>query len=264
MSDAIIGCCSPCPTPTPVNIPGTPGSAGAPGASGANGINAFTITTSNFTVPAIGNTVTIAVGVSSWAVVGENVFIFGPSNWNVTAIPTASSLTVKFLGYTGDVAPTTVIGAGAGVTPSGLIGTSQTLLPAITSYVVGGSQALTTSSLQLLTTNITLPTLGSYLIFGRLRLDLVGATFAANQTVTVKLREVTNGPADLANTTVGTGTGTPTTQNATLAIIAFPQVIYTAAVNDKIEIFGTVSVAPTGNVNGLQAIEASLVAIKLF
>jgi hypothetical protein len=264
MSDSIVGCCTPaCPTPITVNIPGTPGAAGAAGTAGLNGINSYTITTSNFTVPpAIGNTVTIEVGVSSWAVVGQNVFIAGPSNWTVTAIPTAASLTVRFLGYVGDVAPNTPIGAGAGVSPSGLIGTSQTLLPAITSYVTGGSQALTNSSVQLLTTNVTLTTIGSYLLMARLRLDFVGATFAANQTVTIKLREVTNGPADLANTTVGLGTGTPTTVSSTMAAVSFPPVIYAAAANDKIEIFGVVSVAP--GAGSLQAIEGSIVAIKLF
>jgi len=261
MSDSVIGCCTPCPQPTLVNVPGIAGAKGNDGANGTNGINAFTITTSDFTVPAIGNTVTIAVGISSWAVIGENVFIFGPSNWQVTAIPTVTSLTVKFLGYTGDVAPTTVIGAGAGVTPSGLQGTNQSLLPAISSYVVGGSQALTNSSVQLLTNSVTLAQ-GSYLLIAKLRIDFVGTTFAGNQTITVKLREVTNGPADLANTTIALATGTPTTITQTFADFPFPAVVYSAAANDKIEIFGTVSAAPgAGSVN---VVEASILAIKLF
>lgn len=261
MSDSVIGCCTPCPQPTLVNVPGIAGANGTAGTPGTNGINAFTLTTSNFTVPSIGNTVTVNVGVSSWAVVGQNVFISGPSNWQVTAVPTASSITVKFLGYTGDVVPTTVIGAGAGVTPSGLQGTNQTLLPAVSSYVTGGSQALTNSSVQLLTNSVTL-TQGSWLLIARLRIDYVGTTFAGNQTITIKLREVTNGPADVANTIVSLATGTPTTITQTFAATTFPAVVYSAAANDKIEIFGTVSAAPgAGSVN---AVEGSILAVKLF
>ncbi len=121
--------CTPCcATPQVTNIPGPEGSAGS---DGSNGISAFTLTTADFVVPAVNSTVTVLVGSSLWAVIGMIVIAGqgagaalagpGPSTFLVTAIPGLSSLTLKYLGYSGDVAPTggNTISAGAVITANG-------------------------------------------------------------------------------------------------------------------------------------------------
>ena len=116
-------CCNPCSVTPPVNIPGPPGADGGAGTPGTDGINAFTIVAApGFTVPAVGANVAVPVANNSWMSIGQNVFIEGPANFQVVSKTGTTSATLKFLGYTGDVAPATVIGAGAEVSPSGLQG----------------------------------------------------------------------------------------------------------------------------------------------
>ena len=115
-----VPCCS---TPQVTNVPGVEGPAGT---NGANGINAFTtLTGGGLTVPAVGSTVTATVANSQWCVVGQNVIAAGPANFLVTAVPSAVSVTLEFLGYPGDVAPTTVIAAGVELAPAGQRGGSS-------------------------------------------------------------------------------------------------------------------------------------------
>lgn len=118
---SINDCCSPCSTVVPpVQVPGIPG---ADGADGAPGLNAFTTVTdvAGFVVPDIGNTVGINVLSSLWMVVGMIVVVgtgvggavTGPATFQVTAMPTPTTATLRFLGYGGDVAPGTTIANGA-------------------------------------------------------------------------------------------------------------------------------------------------------
>lgn len=95
--------------------------------NGTNGTNAFTITTADFTVPAIGANVSIPdgfvhVGDNSWAGVGQTVFISDGTDWGsfqIMSKPDTISFVAKFLGHTGDATPGAVIGAGASVSPGG-------------------------------------------------------------------------------------------------------------------------------------------------
>lgn len=109
-------------------IPGPTGTAGADGTDGAAGSNAFTTTTAGFVMPAEAGSVTIAVSDSSWASVGQVVYINGAGHFEVTAAPTSTQLTIKNLEvtasseYTGNVAPATAVGSGAKVSPAGLQG----------------------------------------------------------------------------------------------------------------------------------------------
>lgn len=112
------GCCSTVP---PVQIPGAEGEPGI-GTNGTNGINAYTVTLSDFVIPAINSNVTIGVGTSLARVVGEIVFVGDGTNeghFQVASIPGDNSLELKFLGYNGDSAPGVTVAAGAGLTPSG-------------------------------------------------------------------------------------------------------------------------------------------------
>lgn len=119
--------CAPscCTTLQTVNVPGNPGN------NGTNGVSAFTVTTSDVVVPAIGASVNIPVGNSSWMVIGMIVIVGegpstiaapGPATFEVTAIPSNASFTGKFLSYPGDVVTGSVIGTnvntgGANVSP---------------------------------------------------------------------------------------------------------------------------------------------------
>lgn len=256
-------CCEPCSFTPPTQVPGAPGDDGAPGAAGANGINAFTFTTAGFVIPTVGANVTVSVVDSSWMAVGQNVFVAGPANFSVASKPNATSVILTFLGYKGDEAVGSTISAGAQVSPAGVQGPDHTMLPTVSSYVLGGSQSLTDSSVQLLTNSATLA-VGTYLLLATVRLDFANATIGSSRTITLKLREVTNGPADVANAIAHLETGTPTAANNTLAVVPMPPVQYTAAANDKIEIFGMIDTAGSGDVGDVDVIEASILAIKLF
>jgi hypothetical protein len=63
------------------------------------------------------------VGVASWMVVGQEVFIGETStkfaHFRVTAIPSSTSVQLDWLDYNGDAVGTTVLASGSGVSPSG-------------------------------------------------------------------------------------------------------------------------------------------------
>lgn len=250
-------CCNPCPTSETVNIPGPEGADGAPGAAG---INAYTITTADFDVPNVGDSVTVQVGNSSWAVVGQNVFVAGAGIFEVTAKPGSGSMTLEYLNYAQNTHSGETVSAGAGVSPAGTQPT-VTLLPALSSYQVGGSQVLTDSSSQLLGASITLAA-KTYLLLATFRLDYEVATFSSLEEIALKLRETTNGPADIANAVVNLQTPVVTAKTGTFIEGAFPPVTYAAADGDTIQMFG--SIADTPYSGSMQAVELSIVAIPIF
>lgn len=121
-----------------ISLPAEVSPTGQPGL----GRNAFAITTSNFTVPSVGSTVTVPVDDSGAFVVGEYVITDGPANFVVTAIGGSTSLTIKFLGNVGDVSPGATINSGSVIAPTGISGenafttlTAQLTIPAIGSTV---------------------------------------------------------------------------------------------------------------------------------
>lgn len=254
-------CCAPCPTVQTVNVPGAPGADGQAGNDGADGINSFTTSTANFVVPNVGDQVTVLVADSSWMTTGQPVFVEGAGAFQVVSKPGTSSVVLEYLDYAGNTHTGETIATGAQISPSGTQ-PDVTLLPAINDYHVAGSQALTNSSVALLSTTVTLTTPGTYLLTASARLDFDNATTVANQTVTLKLRETNNGPADVADAVRGIATGVVTTQTHTLAATDLPQVTYTAAAGDVIELFGLIDSVPyIGDVN---VVETSILAIRLF
>lgn len=252
-----IQCCNPCPTSETVNIPGPEG---ADGADGTPGVNAFTITTADFAVPNIGSSVTISVGNSTWATVGQNVFIAGAGIFQITAKAGPSSMTVNYLNYNGNTHAGETVTAGAQVSPGGTQA-GATLLPAITFYAVGGSQALSTSFAQMLASQVTLAA-KTYLLLATYRIDYDIATFASPEGISLKLRETTNGPADIANALVGLETPVTTTKTGTFIQGAFPPVTYAAAAGDTIQMFASIENTPYAG--SLNFVELSIVAIPLF
>ena len=115
-------CCSSCESPLVENVPGPQGPAGANGTNGTNGSNAFTTTTAQFTQPAVSSSVSVSVVDSTWAAVGQIVYIATGGYYQVSAVPTSVSLTLTNLGYTGNAAPTTVITSAQKVSPGGTKG----------------------------------------------------------------------------------------------------------------------------------------------
>ena len=129
-------CCNTCDETQTVNVPGSAGN------------NAYTTTTANFTVPAIGSTVTISVGSTAWMAVGQKVFAsdgtdFG--NFEVQSIGGSTSFVGKFKGYVDDAAPGAVVGSGAAVVPSGSVASSisTTALKAANATILSGISAIT-------------------------------------------------------------------------------------------------------------------------
>lgn len=261
-----VGCCTPgCTTEIPaVNIPGSAGPAGPAGADGSDGINAFTFTTSNFIVPPIGSNVTVPVAENSWMVVGQPLSLPGPAHFEVVSLSGTTSVTLQFLGYSGDVSPGSTITTGSKVSPSGTQ-PDFSLLPAQSFYAVGGSQALTASNAQLLSAMVTLPSNGDYLISASVRLDFDEATTMTNKTVFLKLRETTNGPADVSNAVRELATGIVTADNSTFSIATIPNVVYSGSAGDTIQLQGSLSATLTDPYESgdVIAVEATIQALPI-
>ena len=90
--------------------------------SGGDGFSSYGITTANFALPAAQGTVTPAVRSSAMFVGGEFVIASDGTNignFQVTAVPTATSVTLKWLDQTGDSVTGTTILSGAKIVPVG-------------------------------------------------------------------------------------------------------------------------------------------------
>lgn len=251
-------CCNPCTTVQTVNIPGPEGGAGTNGLNGADGINAYTITTANFDVPALGVNVTVEVVNSSWMVAGQPVFIAGAGFFTVVSKPTTTSAILTYSNVPANTSTGTTINAGAGVSPSG---NALTVLPALTNYNVAGSQALTVTPAQILAAQVTLA-IGNYLLLCTARFDLDVATFPANQVLTVKVRRTNNTPGDIPSAVASFQIPVSTLQSHTLGVIPLPAVTYTAGAGDILQLFADVDGLPYSG--SVIAVETSMLAIQLF
>lgn len=126
-------CCDPCEEPVLVQVPGTPGAAGAAGAAGADGVNAYTTTTAAFTMPAEGANVSVSVLNTSWAVLGQMLYVGTAGNMEVASITNANTVVLKNVEntasgtYAPNAAPGTNIPASSKVSPGGIQGPSGSL-----------------------------------------------------------------------------------------------------------------------------------------
>jgi len=161
-----------------------------------------------------------------------------------------------------------------GTTPEGTVTAEAFLLEdgsdknhSLSVYAAGTAYALTATS-ALLDFGTTDPTLvlnkaGTYLLFGRVRVDYAAATFAASRAVTLKLRRTNNTAADISNSAAVLDTDIITTKTYTFGVFSLPPVLYTTALlTDSISIFGDVAVVPSAG--ALNAGAASIVAIRLY
>lgn len=119
-----LSCCNSCGT---VEVTQVPGTEGTPGIDGTDGVNAFSIIAIQFTIPTIGNNVTVDVDSSVWMVIGQvviagagyaNPAAGGPAHFTVISIPTADSVELQALGSVGDAVNPDTIDADGTISPS--------------------------------------------------------------------------------------------------------------------------------------------------
>lgn len=136
---------------------------------------------------------------------------------------------------------------------------------ATSAYGSGAAYTLTTTPALLAfgTTSptITIPATGTYLLLSGARIDAVAATFAANQTVTMKLRRTAAVAGDIANATASYEFDIITTKSYTGFRGMLPPVTFAATNADTIQLWGSVSVAP--GAGSVQAVEAWLMALPI-
>jgi hypothetical protein len=253
-----------------VNVPGAEGPAGTDGADGQNGTSAFTVTTDDFVIPPADGTtpVTVEVADTSWMAVGEPLFMPGGLFFLVDAIIDGTHVSVVSPAWEANVNAGNTITAGAIVTPSGWQPAAPSLpaVDAISAYGVGAAYAITTSSAVVTfgtsgALQITLTTAGTWLLQARARVDYTNSTFAAEQTVTLKLQKVA-GTVDVANSQNAFKTAIVTTADHTAMIMAFPAVQYvTAGVTDVIRMMAVIGV--DSSADPLTIVEANIIATYL-
>lgn len=255
--------CAPCCT-TPLTI-SVPGGQGLPGGAAINGINAFTATSASFVIPAINSTVTINVLNSQWMAIGELLFIsdgIKQGTFQVTAIPTTSSVTIKFLGFPGDSTPGSTIGSPAVVTPTG-----QKFTPPSPQNVYGSGAVyeLTATPAQL-AMGANPPTMafagsGTFLVWAWANIKFLSATWAANHTMDLHVRRTNNTPTDLAPAVTAT---TPIITTATQnfgSLWQLPPLIYVATIGDVLELWGSLSAQLDNYSAGVHAVQVTQTAL---
>jgi hypothetical protein len=249
--------CSPCGSNTPTtNIPGSAGQ------------GAYTTTNGAFTIPAANGVTTVDIPVVSTAWMGAGQYLAIPGLvlgqvgiFQVQSFPSASTVRVVYPAFSsnthaGDVIPSgyAVVASGREIsTPVSIVngGTgsatkalAQTALglgqDSVNANTSGLTQAITASFVQVGAMAAAIPAAGSYQLRCSVTLDFLGVTFAAVQTISIKLRNATQG-VDLGTTTF---TVRPiTTINYPNFQYAINPILYAAGVAaDSIQALITVSV----------------------
>lgn len=108
---------------------------------------------------------------------------------------------------------------------------------------------------------VTLSQPGVWLITARVRLNYTGATFAANRTVTLKLRKTSGSAEDVTGGSVTATTGVTTTVTGTFVTQTWTIPYISVDSSATIQLWGDVSVIPSAG--SLDATEASIVAIRM-
>lgn len=96
---------------------------GSNGTNGTDGINSYTVTTANFTMPAVSATVAgVLLEAGAWIGIGQTLYVQNAGYMKCTAKAGNNSITLQNLGVTGNAVATTVIPLGSTVSPSGPTG----------------------------------------------------------------------------------------------------------------------------------------------
>jgi hypothetical protein len=110
--------------------------------------------------------------------------------------------------------------------------------------------------------SLTITAPGTYALHGFAKVQVNGATFAANQTVTVLIRRTNNTPANITNSGTTWFLPTMTTLTQTIALIQMKEIFYTTANSDDVlELWADVSALPSAGTVTIEA--ASLTVIRV-
>lgn len=135
----------------------------------------------------------------------------------------------------------------------------------VSSYAAGTAYPLTSTPalLNFGTTDpvITIPLSGTYRLDANVGLKYNGATFVANQTATVKLRKTSGSAADVSNASRTITLSIITTVTSGVETVQIPPVYFTANPGDVIQLFGSVSVAPSAG--SVDAVSAEIIAQRI-
>lgn len=270
---------------------GTEVSPGSTAVDGENGINALATLTAALVVPAINANVLADVTTSAWMTVGQYVYLQGAGIFTVVSKPSTEQVTLRYEDFTTNTQVGTNIPINSQISPSGPEPTyaSDPLLSGndlsdlndvqtalgnlglnkvpLSVYAAGTAYQLTATQalLNFGTTDpsLTLDAAGTYVIFARARIDYNAATFADEETVTLKLRRTNNTAADLTNSSTSFLTAIITTLSHTAAIIDLPPVVYvTDNSDDIVQLWGACVDLP--GAGSIDATEASIVALRIF
>ena len=133
----------------------------------------------------------------------------------------------------------------------------------LAAYAEGTAYALTATPAQAVfgttTPSLTVSSAGTWAIRYRAHVKYTGATFATNETATLKLRRTNNTAADLNNSPATAITNVVTTETGTLAWVECEVIYTTANTDDVIELWGSVSDVPSAG--SLDVVEANIIAI---
>lgn len=148
-------------------------------------------------------------------------------------------------------------------------GTNQTLsvgpIDNYAGYASGTVYSLTTTPalIDFGTTDptITILVAGTYRLDANIGLKYNGATFAANQTVTLKMRKTSGTPADVTSASRTVVLQITTTLTGTIETTQLPPVFFTAAANDVIQVWGSIGVAPS--VGSVDCTSAEIIAVRV-
>jgi hypothetical protein len=109
-------------------LPGPRGNTGTAGTNGTDGVSAFTTLTADFTMPAELGTAVATVANTTWMTTGNTYYLQGAGWLQVTAIGSATSVTLRNLedaatsAYPANVAPGTVIASASKIVAAGIQG----------------------------------------------------------------------------------------------------------------------------------------------
>lgn len=145
---------------------------GDPGATGLQGSNAYTTTTANFTMPAIGASVIVTLADAAWVTIGQMVAVQtsggAPDDANSLKVIAKSGNQVTLLNIGGDTSTGTGAGTGDVVGPAGAVDGSLALFdgtsgkqirstPAATFTPIGGVVQMKYIEFGIMTSNVILP-----------------------------------------------------------------------------------------------------------
>lgn len=195
-------------------------------------------------------------------IVGEDGV--GWAHFRVAATVGTTSVTLTYLGYTGDLDHGVVISSGSKVAPSGVQGELQHPLWV---YADGAAPVVLTATDIQLAFSVTPPdlvitTAGSWVLFGTAKFRYAGAEWAANATLTMKLRKTTGTAADLILRTFQLPIiAHPGPTNDAFVIALPPVLFHTANTTDNISLRAYLSAIP--DAHDFSVAEASIFAIRV-